>query len=319
MKAVAKRLRIEQTEHAGKTVVARQSILEFQELPKKLFLLPSEQRHVPCILPAAVSLPRALKATSFPALDECAMNLFLHGTPGPERRLPLVVGAILLGRLCRRLGIALTRIGGRNFLGMALVSVGLDFAAFDSFTVPTEDEVHQVSAAVVFTGAFERVDAGLQLMAAGAVPRLYVSGVNAGAGILPAHFVGQFSARNQNIADLRRLVECCVEWGERADNTFQNAWDTKCWVDRRGLTGALLLITSQRHMARALAALSGALPHLKLIPYPVDEASSPTDSLRQRALEYVKFLGTIVAVRLRWVDYANRLDGPFAKTCPGTL
>ncbi len=53
LKAGAKRFRIEQTEHAGKRVVARQSIFEFQELPKKLFLLPREQRHVPCILPAA--------------------------------------------------------------------------------------------------------------------------------------------------------------------------------------------------------------------------------------------------------------------------
>ena len=58
----------------------------------------------------------------------------------------------------------------------------------------------------------------------------------------PAHFVEQFSMRNPDIADLPRLVACCVEWGERADNTFQNAQDTKCWAERRGLTGPLLLI-----------------------------------------------------------------------------
>jgi len=211
------------------------------------------------------------------------------------------------------------RVAGRVFLGVALISVALGFLTFDSFDVPSEADVRRTSVGIVFTGAFERVDAGLQLLNAGAIPRLYVSGVNAGAGILPARFVGQFSARNQNIADLRRLVACCVEWGERADNTFQNAQDTKCWVDRRGMTGPLLLITSRRHMARALAALSGALPRRELIPYPVDEAPSPTDSLRQRALQYVKYLGTIVAVRLPWVDNSNRLYGPLANTYPSTL
>ena len=225
----------------------------------------------------------------------------------------------LQGNRRRGLRLALMRVAGRVFLGMALISVALGFLAFDSFDVPSEAEVRRTSVGIVFTGAFERVDAGLRLLNAGAIPRLYVSGVNAGAGILPARFVSQFSARNQNIADLQGLVACCVEWGERANNTFQNAQDTKCWVDRRGMTGPLLLITSRRHMARALAALSGALPRRELIPYPVDEALSPTDSLRERALEYVKYLGTIVAVRLPWVDNSNRLYGSFANTYPSTL
>ena len=210
-------------------------------------------------------------------------------------------------------------VASRGFLGLALINVALGFLAFDSFTVPLKTEVRRASAGIVFTGAFERVDAGLQLLDEGAIPRLYISGVNAGAGILPARFVSQFFLRNPNIAGLQGLVACCVEWGEGANNTFQNAWDTKCWVDRREVDGPLLLITSRRHMARALAALSGALPHRALIPYPVDDAPPSTESLRQRALEYVKYLGTIVAVRLPWVDNANRLDGPFAKTCPSTL
>ena len=171
----------------------------------------------------------------------------------------------LQGNRRRGLRLALMRVAGRGFLGVALISVALGFLAFDSFDVPSEADVRRTSVGIVFTGAFERVDAGLQLLYAGAIARLYVSGVNAGAGILPARFVSQFSARNQNIADLQGLVACCVEWGERANNTFQNAQDTKCWVDRRGMTGSLLLITSRRHMARALAALSGALPRRELI------------------------------------------------------
>lgn len=223
------------------------------------------------------------------------------------------------GNRRRGLRLALMGVAGRGFLGLALISVALGFLAFDSFAVPFEAEVRRASAGIVFTGAFERVDAGLRILDAGAIPRLYVSGVNAGAGILPARFVSQFSLRNPNIADLQGLVACCVEWGEGANNTFQNALDTKCWVDRRALAGPLLLITSRRHMARALATLSAALPGRALIAYPVEDPLSSGHSLRGRALEYVKYLGTIVAVHVPWGDDANWRDGPFAKTCPSTL
>ena len=151
-----------------------------------------------------------------------------------------------MGKYRRGVYSVLWRAAGCGFLGLALVGGAVGYVSFNSFSVPSLDRIRQVSAAVVFTGQFQRVDVGLRLADAGAVPRLYISGVNGNAGIDPAHFVEQFSIRNPDIADLRRLVACCVEWGERADNTFQNAQDTKCWVDRRGLTGPLLLITSRR-------------------------------------------------------------------------
>ena len=197
-----------------------------------------------------------------------------------------------------------------QWLGMFLLN---------SFSIPSMDRIRQVSAAVVFTGQFERVDVGLRLADAGAVPRLYISGVNGNAGLdpNPAHFVEQFSIRNPDIADLGRLISCCVEWGERADNTFQNAQDTKCWVDRRGLTGPLLLITSRRTLARATAALSGALPDRVIVPYPVEDG--PPEVGRNRMRKYLKYLVTIVAARLPVIVGGQRVYGPFAEGCPSTL
>jgi uncharacterized SAM-binding protein YcdF (DUF218 family) len=218
----------------------------------------------------------------------------------------------------RGLRLALTRVARRAVLGLALISIALGFLTFDSFPIPLEAEVRRVSAGIVFTGAFERVDAGLRLLDASAISRLYVSGVNAGAGIPPARFVGQFSLRNPNIMDLQRLVACCVEWGEGANNTFQNARDTKCWVDRRELAGPLLLITSRQHVARAMAALSAALPGGILIAYPVEDAFSPSHPLRERAIEYFKYLGTLVAVRLPSIVSARLFDGALAESCPRT-
>jgi uncharacterized SAM-binding protein YcdF (DUF218 family) len=204
-----------------------------------------------------------------------------------------------------------------GFLCLALVGAVVEFVSFDSFSIPSLERIRQVSAAVVFTGQFDRVDVGLRLADAGAVQRLYISGVNGNAGLDPANFVEQFSMRNPDIADLRRLVACCVEWGERADNTFQNAQDTKCWVDRRDLTGALLLITSRQHMARARAALSGALPDRAIVPYPVEDG--PPAVGRTRMGTYLKYLVTIVAARLPLAVGAQRVYGPFAAGCPSTL
>ena len=211
----------------------------------------------------------------------------------------------------------LWRAAGGGFLGLALVSGAVDYVSFDSFSVPSLDRIRQVTAAVVFTGQFERVDVGLRLVDAGAVRRLYISGVNGGAGMDPAHFVEQFSMRNPDIADLPRLVACCVEWGERADNTFQNAQDTKCWAERRGLTGPLLLITSRQTMARAMAALSGALPDRVIIPYPVEDNLPTVGQTRMRT--YLKYLVTIVATRLPLAIGAQRVYGRFVDGCPGTL
>jgi uncharacterized SAM-binding protein YcdF (DUF218 family) len=218
------------------------------------------------------------------------------------------VGAALLG---------VGRVAVRGFLGLALVSGVVEYVSFDSFSVPSLDRIRQVSAAMVFTGQFERVDAGLRLADAGAVPRLYISGVNGNAGMNPAHFIEQFSISNPDIADLRRLVACCVEWGQRADNTFQNAQDTKCWVERRGLTGPLLLITSRQTMARAMAAVSGALPDRVIVPYPVEDGLPTVGRTRMR--EYLKYLVTIVAVRLPLTVGGQRVYGPFADGCPDTL
>jgi len=163
----------------------------------------------------------------------------------------------------------LWRVAGLCFLGLALVSVVVGYVSFDSFSVPSLDRIRRVSAAVIFTSHAQRVDAGLRLADAGVVPRLYISGVKGNAAIMdPAQFVEEFSIRNPDIADLRRLVACCVEWSRRADNTLQNAQDTKCWVNRRGLTGPLLLIAHRQGMARAMAALSAALPDREIVPYP---------------------------------------------------
>ncbi|WP_244613027.1 YdcF family protein [Methylosinus sp. Ce-a6] len=190
------------------------------------------------------------------------------------------------------------------------------FDSFDAFELPSAVETRHVSAAVVFTGSFERIDAGLQLMNSGVVPLLYISGLNANAGLHPSRFVAQFSARNPNIRDLRRLVECCVQWGEYAENTIQNAVETRCWVRRHETPGPLLLITSRLHMARALTALSSELPDRPLIPFPALDPASSASQSRPRVIEYLKYLATIALVHAPSINFRLPIHRSRADGCP---
>jgi uncharacterized SAM-binding protein YcdF (DUF218 family) len=193
----------------------------------------------------------------------------------------------------------------RACFGLTLISFAVGFVAFDACKVPSEAEIRQTSAGVVFSGAFERVDAGLNLLSAGYISRLYISGLNAGAGIVPRGFVDQFAPRNPNITDLKGLVACCVEWGENAQNTLENATETSCWMARQTLKGPLLLITSRLHMPRAAITLSRALPNQEIIPYPVDDDSS-SRLYRTRTLEFLKYLATIAVIHVPRTDRFGR-------------
>ena len=69
-------------------------------------------------------------------------------------------------------------------------------------------------------------------------------------------------------------------------------------------------------MARAMAALSGALPDHVIVPYPVEDGPARAVG-RTRA--YLKYLVTIVAARLPLTGGAQRVYGPFVDGCPDTL
>ncbi len=197
------------------------------------------------------------------------------------------------------------RIAGRVAFAAVLFGVISGYFLFDSFSEPSAKSIRSAAATVVFTGAYERVDAGLQLVAAGATRRLFISGANGGAGIFPGRFVPLFSERNPNIADFERLMKCCVELGEAANNTLENAWETRQWLRKRQITGSVALITSRLHMARALTLLSATIAPQKVIPYAIEDSLVDADPLRQRALEYLKFLSAVIAARVPWLDVAK--------------
>jgi uncharacterized SAM-binding protein YcdF (DUF218 family) len=196
----------------------------------------------------------------------------------------------------------------------ALASFAWELAQFDSAERPSDAVIRSTAAAVVFTGDFARVDEALKLLAAGRVRKVYISGVNAGAGLIKQKFVTQFSRRNPEIAHLDKLVARCVEMGEAADSTIQNALETQCWLVRRSIEGPILLVTSRMHMARALALLSRTASDRDIIPFPV--ADDPPPSEAARAEEHDKFVQTLMLVRVPGLLRLEAFSGPFAKGCP---
>ena len=87
-----------------------------------------------------------------------------------------------MGKYRRGVYSLLWRAAG-GLLGLALVGGAVGYFYFDLFSVPSLDRIRQVSAAVVFTGQFQRVDVGLRLADAGAVPRLYTNARRARLGL----------------------------------------------------------------------------------------------------------------------------------------
>jgi uncharacterized SAM-binding protein YcdF (DUF218 family) len=194
----------------------------------------------------------------------------------------------------------------------ALMSFAVDLAAFDSFAPPSDAAIRRATVAVVFTGDYARIDEALKLLGEGRVPRLYISGFNGGAGLDEETFVAQFSQRNPELSGLDKLVACCVEMGEAAENTIQNAFETKCWLKRGAIKGPLLLITGRNHMARALALLSRAAPGYRITPFPIEDHLSEEG----RSDEWFKYVVTLVLARVPGLLRLEPLSGVFEQGCP---
>ena len=164
--------------------------------------------------------------------------------------------------------------------------------------VPAADGV------VALTGASNaRISEAIELLAQGRARQVLVSGVNP-------------SVTREQLRQALRVphaeYDCCVQLGYQAEDTIGNAREIADWA-RRNEFHSLIVVTSDYHMPRSLMEIRGALPGVKLIPYPVVTPSLDAQrwwrsatGARRMALEYCKFL--IVAGRefILWIG--NSLD-----------
>ncbi|ASP35101.1 YdcF family protein [Labrenzia sp. VG12] len=171
----------------------------------------------------------------------------------------------------------------------ALIAGGLgQFALFAHKVANAEaPTTANADAIVVLTGGHARVSEAVRLLEEGRASRLLISGVHPG------------TTREQLAAvtasDLP-LEKASVDLDRVALNTAGNATETAAWVRKNGF-GSLLVVTSAYHLPRAQAELSGALPNVNLIAYPVFSKDlklgtwyQEPDTMRLLMREYVKYI-----------------------------
>jgi uncharacterized SAM-binding protein YcdF (DUF218 family) len=164
----------------------------------------------------------------------------------------------------------------------------LAFAARVAHSTPAADP-GRAQGIVALTGPSPaRMAVGISLLQEGRGQRLLISGVN----------------RINNRDDVRRaarsaagaVYDCCVDLGFEAVDTIGNARETADWARARGYD-QVIVVTADYHMPRALLELRGAMPHTRLVPYPVatDEVYAHgwwrnSHQARRLSLEYCKYL-----------------------------
>lgn len=150
--------------------------------------------------------------------------------------------------------------------------------------------------AIVFTGQFDRVELALDLFDQGRIKRIFVSGVNGGAGITPQGFADQFrlSPNARAALDTGQII-----LAPDANTTIENALETACWLEAQPDVREILLITGRSHMPRASwaleRALAGSVSVRRLSPGGSDAGASRS---RWNSSEVLKFGVTMVLTLL---------------------
>ena len=183
----------------------------------------------------------------------------------------------------------------KGVASFALAVVLVWLAGFGWFTVSSlllrPDPSADTDAIVVLTGGKLRLEAGIELLAAGKARKLFVSGVN------------QQVDREELLRAFGHLpdrVTCCVVLGHAADNTFGNARESAAWMHDEGYR-SLRLVTSWYHMRRSLLEFERAMPGIGIVAHPVFAHRPDPERLWgwHGAIllvveEYDKFLATLV-------------------------
>ena len=194
----------------------------------------------------------------------------------------------------RRRGRWLRRIALLVLLVAALWLIGFGwFLAKIAAERPIEPMPH-AGGIVVLTGGADRVKAGLELLMAGAAPRLLISGAGTGT------YLGDFTPRDGINATAKATR---ISLGHRAATTRGNAREAARWAVRHDIR-SLIVVTADYHMPRALIELHRQMPGVALLPEPVrPPALARLDrwhTMRLLAVEFTKY----VLVRFRLGGFA---------------
>lgn len=191
-----------------------------------------------------------------------------------------------LVRILAKLARILVRLlAGFGMAALVLAALLADFMNRSSVD-RTLEELPRT--AIVFTGHFDRIDLGLDLLSTGRIDRLFITGVNGDAGLNVGRFAEQF--------DLSPEQAAWIETGKialaaDAHTTFENAWEAGCWLDQTPDIEAVALITSRRHMARASVALQNTAWPIDVVRV-VSDPEAEFDPMLLNLVDFGEFAAT---------------------------
>ncbi|MDB9776138.1 YdcF family protein [Alphaproteobacteria bacterium] len=137
--------------------------------------------------------------------------------------------------------------------------------------------VNSGDAVIVLTGdKGRRIEKGYNLIDQTNFNKMFISGVGGSKTVL------------QKILGLDEIkVNCCIEFGYKAKNTYQNAIEVKTWALNNHIN-SIILVTTDLHMQRSLF-LFQQITDLEIQAYPVayKDKIIPIEKLFS---EYIKFL-----------------------------
>jgi uncharacterized SAM-binding protein YcdF (DUF218 family) len=185
----------------------------------------------------------------------------------------------------------------RGFFKAVLVVVLVYAAGFVLFVMllpRAPAQLPSADAIVALTGGDARLDAAVAMFEKGTGKRLLISGV----GIVTTKRV------LKHLTHGARRFDCCADIGYTAEDTRGNADEAAAWT-RAHHYKSLVIVTASYHMPRALCDFHAAMPHVKLVPYPVESSRINLNgwwhrSATIRALhsEYAKYLASRVLTTL---------------------
>lgn len=192
----------------------------------------------------------------------------------------------------------------KSFLRLAgiVVLIGAVYAAgFLLFveTLPNTDSVPpHADGIVALTGGDARLDAAVSLLEHGAANRLLITGV----------FQSTTKDELARLLHGGRRFACCADIDYSAEDTHDNAEQAAEWAELHGYR-SIIVVTARYHMPRSMAEFGAVMPHVRLVPYPVEPSSVDMSSwwakpgtLHLLHGEYAKYLAALVMTRMHRQD-----------------
>lgn len=148
----------------------------------------------------------------------------------------------------------------KKFVVLIILSIWLGGFFFFAHKINhlTTDNSKKTDAIIVLTGGRNRIVEASKLFNEQKAKHLFISGV-----------AKDISLENiQTAQDIKIDNSKNVEIGNKAENTVENAKETKDWIEKNNIK-SIRLVTSNYHIYRSMVEFENILNNVEILPHPV--------------------------------------------------